>query len=82
LKKEAKWSREGVDAKLCPVCGETSIECIACDVLLSSYSVGLKFPPAGAVAYHCDRGHVFLLLSEDFRWEESVPVGSGYAIFV
>ena len=82
MKSEAKRSREEVVAKLCPVCGETSIEYIARDVLLAAYVVGLRSPSVGAVAYHCDRGHVFLLLGEEFRWKEPVPDGPGYGIFV
>jgi hypothetical protein len=79
LKKNEK-SDDEVAAKLSPVCGETSIEHIARNVLLSAYADGLKRPSAGAVAYHCERGHVFLLLSEDFSRDEAVPIGPGYAI--
>ena len=61
MKKEVDKSGEEVVAKLCPVCGETSIEHIARDVLLAAYVLGLRSAAAGAIAYHCDRGHVFLL---------------------
>jgi hypothetical protein len=80
LKTQAKESHEEVVAKLCPVFGATSIEHIGRDVLLAAYAVGLKRPLTGAIAYHCDPGHVFLLLGQEFRWEEPLPDGPGYSI--
>jgi hypothetical protein len=82
LKTELGSSGEEVRAKLCPVCGSDSLELIQRDVLIAAYAVGLKCPSVGALAYHCHRGHVFLLLGEEFRWEEAVPDGLGYALFL
>lgn len=82
MKTGAGSSCEKVLAKLCPICGSDSLEPIVREVLISAYIVGLKCPSVGALAYHCHRGHVFLLLGEEFRWDESVPEGSGCAIFL
>jgi hypothetical protein len=82
LKTEAGRSCEKVLAKLCPVCGSDSLEPILRDVIPAAYIVGLNSPSVGALAYHCPRGHVFLLLGEEFGWEEPAPEGSGYAIFL
>jgi len=52
------------------------------DTLLSAHLDGLECRSSGVVAYHCDAGHVFLLTSEDFRWNEPRRVGAGYALLV
>jgi hypothetical protein len=69
-------------AKFCPVCGSGSIHLTLRDLLLSAHVDGLTCRSSGAFAYHCDTGHIFLLLSEDFRSQQPVPEGKGYSILV
>jgi hypothetical protein len=80
--KTIKPSRDGVMPQLCPVCGSSKVDRIGRDVLLAAFAAGVKCPSTGAVAYHCHRGHVFLLLGKEFRWEEMVLIDSGEAICV
>ena len=68
--------------RLCPVCGSKAVQRIARDVLLAAYAAGVRCPSTGAAAYHCDRGHVFLLLGTEFRWEEMVLVDPEDTIYV
>ncbi len=52
----------------CPICGSDQITQILCDTLLSAHFRGMQCPSEGVVAYHCEGGHVFLLLRSDFSW--------------
>jgi hypothetical protein len=69
-------------ARLCPICGTQSVERILRDTLLSAHIQGLACPSAGAMAYHCGEGHVFLIVGETFRWKEPFPEGNGCSLVV
>ena len=69
-------------AKVCPICCTDSIERMLRDTLLSAYVDGITYPSSGAVAYHCKEGHVFLLISDRFKWGEAIRQGKGYSMMV
>lgn len=68
--------------KVCPICCTASIELMLRDTLLSTHIDGLACPSLGALVYHCNVGHVFLLISDQFKWEEPIQEGSGYSVIV
>lgn len=68
--------------KQCPVCCSNSIGLILRDAFLTAHIGGLSHPSSGAVAYHCDSGHVFLVVTEDFGWKEPIMQDSGFYIVV
>ena len=52
------------------------------DSLLSARPDGLAPHVVEVVAYQCDRGHMFLLPRESFRWTQPRREGNGYGIMV
>jgi|HubBroStandDraft_6_1064221.scaffolds.fasta_scaffold1655951_1 hypothetical protein len=71
-----------MSAKVCPICRTDSIERMLSDVLLSAHIDGLTHPSSGATAYHCKKGHVFLLITRRFQWGEPIRQGRGHSIIV
>ncbi len=67
---------------LCPICRSESIAQILRDTLLCAHIEGLTCPSSGAIAYHCEAGHVFVVVGEDFRWKEPMLEDKEYSIFV
>lgn len=67
---------------LCPICRSESVKQMLRDTLLCAHIEGLACPSSGTVAYHCDAGHVFVVVSDYFRWKEPVPEGEGHSILV
>ena len=63
-----------------PVCGVARIEVIPEDHLISARVDPLTLKGAGASAYRCRAGHVFLLLAEDSSLEAPVRERNGYSI--
>jgi hypothetical protein len=68
--------------KLCPICCTGSIELVLRDTLISAENFRLAYPSSTAVAYRCSAGHGFLLVGEDFRWNQPMREGDGYAMMV
>jgi hypothetical protein len=67
---------------VCPICRSEKLQQTVREVLLSAHAMGLTSKSAGAVAYRCDAGHIFLIVDESFSWGEAMPDGSGYSIVV
>lgn len=61
---------------LCPICRSATIEQILHETLLSAHRDGLRCSSSGVFAYHCNSGHVFLIVNDAFRWEEAVIDGT------
>lgn len=68
--------------RACPICGSGSVEQILRETLISAHIDGFACDSAGAMSYHCDSGHVFLIVTEDFTWKEARPEGPGHSILV
>ena len=67
---------------VCPICRSEEVQQTLREVLLSAYASGLASSSAGALAYRCDAGHVFLIVDENFSWSEAAPDGNGRSILV
>jgi hypothetical protein len=68
--------------RICPTCQSESIEQMMRDISLSAYRDSLKCGSSRVIAYHCDSGHVFLMINEGFRWEEAAPEANSVLTFV
>ena len=68
--------------RVCPICCATSVEQTLRDTLLSAHVDGVAYPSSGAIAYRCKGGHLFLLISDRFKWAEPTLEGRGYSIVV
>ena len=79
---EGKMADLAMIPETCPICRSGSLKQIMRETFLSVHIDGLACPSTGAVAYHCDNGHVFLVVNDDFGWKEAVREGNGHTIFV
>jgi hypothetical protein len=43
------------------------------DALLFAHIDGLLCSSTGVIVYHCDAGHVFMIVEDDSRWNEVLP---------
>jgi hypothetical protein len=52
------------------------------NTIFSAYIDGIKSSAVGLWAYHCEAGHVFLVIGSEFRLSEAVPDGNGHTVIV
>lgn len=67
---------------ICPICRSASVEQMLRDALLFAHIDGLLCTSTEVIVYHCDSGHVFMIVEDDSGWNEVVPEIKGSSTLV